>query len=384
VRVIVICESCDTRFQLDEARVPASGARVRCSRCKHAFLVLPPDAREDDTVHAIAAAAAERPEPTPPSVTEDLAGPLSPETQGATEEESEWQFAENDQPAREESREQPPEPVEDLWQGVLEEEKPPEALELDALGNPESWSFVSQEATPLRPPRAAAPAEAGAPLRSATAPVPIARIALVRASDVALAENVPESVAPNASGLVDRVGWAVTGLLLLALIHGIDWGRPASAAVIRSFALQDGLVVEDLSLRRVENLVAGPVLVVTGTVTNSGTAPAGSPSRLWARVAADAGNRTADAEAVAPRTPQTLRESAPERAGAVLAPLLGNALEPGARIPFEAVFPGPPPGDARLELRLEPLKGSERSGEVEGGAPATGEASPPAPLPSSG
>jgi predicted Zn finger-like uncharacterized protein len=37
--VIVTCEQCETQFQLDDAKVPETGIRVRCSRCKHAFFV---------------------------------------------------------------------------------------------------------------------------------------------------------------------------------------------------------------------------------------------------------------------------------------------------------------------------------------------------------
>ena len=39
--MIVTCEQCTTQFQLDDAKVPARGVRVRCSRCKHAFFVKP-------------------------------------------------------------------------------------------------------------------------------------------------------------------------------------------------------------------------------------------------------------------------------------------------------------------------------------------------------
>jgi len=41
--LIVTCAECATQFQLDEARVPESGIRVRCSVCKHAFFVEHPD-----------------------------------------------------------------------------------------------------------------------------------------------------------------------------------------------------------------------------------------------------------------------------------------------------------------------------------------------------
>lgn len=40
--MIVTCEQCSRRFHLDESRIPPSGSKVRCSRCKHVFKVFPP------------------------------------------------------------------------------------------------------------------------------------------------------------------------------------------------------------------------------------------------------------------------------------------------------------------------------------------------------
>lgn len=37
--MVVICEQCQTRFNLDESRVKGSKAKVRCSRCQHTFWV---------------------------------------------------------------------------------------------------------------------------------------------------------------------------------------------------------------------------------------------------------------------------------------------------------------------------------------------------------
>ena len=39
--MIVTCTSCLTKFNLDDSKIPAKGARVRCSRCKHVFYVVP-------------------------------------------------------------------------------------------------------------------------------------------------------------------------------------------------------------------------------------------------------------------------------------------------------------------------------------------------------
>ena len=39
--MIVTCEGCQTRFQLDDERIPSEGVRVRCSCCRHGFFVAP-------------------------------------------------------------------------------------------------------------------------------------------------------------------------------------------------------------------------------------------------------------------------------------------------------------------------------------------------------
>ncbi len=44
--MIVVCEGCQRRFQVDDARIPAKGARVRCKRCHHRFRVFPPNGAE--------------------------------------------------------------------------------------------------------------------------------------------------------------------------------------------------------------------------------------------------------------------------------------------------------------------------------------------------
>ena len=40
--MIVVCEGCERRFQLDDRRIPETGARVRCKYCQHRFRVPPP------------------------------------------------------------------------------------------------------------------------------------------------------------------------------------------------------------------------------------------------------------------------------------------------------------------------------------------------------
>jgi predicted Zn finger-like uncharacterized protein len=113
--VIVTCERCATQFQLDDSRVPARGVRVRCSRCKYAFRVVPAGQRAADEAAALARRAREdggeaitqdmaedsagdslsragvrrRPAPAPtPSTSED-------DDDAVLDEESDWKFNED-------------------------------------------------------------------------------------------------------------------------------------------------------------------------------------------------------------------------------------------------------------------------------------------------
>jgi len=57
--MIVVCEGCQKRFQLDDARIPAQGARVRCKHCHHRFRVPPPGDASTEAREASAPAPAE-------------------------------------------------------------------------------------------------------------------------------------------------------------------------------------------------------------------------------------------------------------------------------------------------------------------------------------
>jgi predicted Zn finger-like uncharacterized protein len=46
--MIITCASCLTKFNLDDSRIQAKGIKVRCSRCKHLFYVVPsPETKEE-------------------------------------------------------------------------------------------------------------------------------------------------------------------------------------------------------------------------------------------------------------------------------------------------------------------------------------------------
>jgi len=45
--MIITCTSCMTKFNLDDSKIPKTGSKVRCSRCKHVFHVaFPPESQE--------------------------------------------------------------------------------------------------------------------------------------------------------------------------------------------------------------------------------------------------------------------------------------------------------------------------------------------------
>ncbi len=46
--MIITCASCLTKFNLDDSRISPKGVKVRCSRCKHVFYVVPaPETKEE-------------------------------------------------------------------------------------------------------------------------------------------------------------------------------------------------------------------------------------------------------------------------------------------------------------------------------------------------
>ncbi|NNG07161.1 MAG: hypothetical protein HKM90_05455, partial [Desulfobacteraceae bacterium] len=41
--MIIECESCESKFNLDEGLLQAGGSKVRCSMCKNIFIAYPPE-----------------------------------------------------------------------------------------------------------------------------------------------------------------------------------------------------------------------------------------------------------------------------------------------------------------------------------------------------
>lgn len=51
--MIVTCPNCQTRYNLPDAKVPAKGAKVKCSKCTHVFKTPPPRAMPEDEVETL-------------------------------------------------------------------------------------------------------------------------------------------------------------------------------------------------------------------------------------------------------------------------------------------------------------------------------------------
>ncbi len=417
--MIITCEQCQTRFQLDDSRIPARGARVRCSRCKHAFFVRRPGAGRDEVVEEVVAEATGP--GRAPAATADLPGPgdtdpglsRSLDALGGSGDDDEvfqdfeedWEFNE-DPPAdgaeagrgRAEPRRAPsprPEPRKPAPaprpepRKAAEASRPPRAAEpraeaaaprvatppasdpeLDALGSPDEWDFLADDGPRVSPPEL--PPEtsnhreepvAETPQAPETAPRAPARPGRVRA--------------PRAAGVLVAVGWAVSLALLAAGLGQVvrsSAAPPAAPALARVLQV-GGLSAVDVRAQLVENAVAGPMLVVRGRLelTAPGALPPGGGLRV--QLVSATGQPLAGATAWAgpgldeaarrELAPRALREAQESRAG-----FLAGAM--GA-VPFEAVFAEVPEeaADFVLEGAPTPLP------------PPSTASSPPSPPPSS-
>jgi predicted Zn finger-like uncharacterized protein len=310
--VIITCERCETEFQLDDARVPVSGARVRCSRCKHAFFVLPPAASRDQVIEQ-AASEALADDPTPP-VTEDLvdaagahAGRPRSEPARGEDSESDWQFN-RDLPADPgdsfpdlqatgfgpvEDDPEPPEQADDPIgaSGIdTDADSDPESdresdagLELDSDREPEPARpyEIEQVRAPAPEPKPAASEDLGSPMSwdffdKPERVAPVAEAAAQRASAPATLmipfEETPESEparrgAPLAlRRAADIAGWiAVAALCAVALVRGLTPRADVSVAFPDP---APGLVLENVEARWLDNASLGRLYVVSGRVLN--------------------------------------------------------------------------------------------------------------------
>jgi predicted Zn finger-like uncharacterized protein len=378
--LIVTCERCDTRFRLDESRLPARGARVRCSRCKHAFFVRPDGASPGAAIHEIAENAATMMRPATPDASWDLeegadpgrtvqapprAAPvIAPEPPSDFDDESDWRF-EDEVPQFGDSgasldlpngEAPPPEPVD------------PNESSLAQLGDPESWDLLSSSSNlaPLEPaqpepPPPAAPVEREPAIARAAPAVeraPVTRPVVEPVAEPMLPVAVEHSLALRVAG------WSATGLLGLWILLAGALPKPASGAAEASAVAIAPFELGKLHVRLVDNTWVGPLWVVRGELHNASREPHALDGRIAVELLDADGDAIEGAVATAqlPLAEQRLREEEPERFGEAAslgaAALARRVLAPGERVEIEAVFASAPRGAARFAIEkraLEPL-----------------------------
>ena len=143
--MIITCASCLTKFNLDDSRIQEKGIKVRCSRCKHVFYVVPPPETREEIIenaesfakyHADLIEPGERKAEAPPeaSVQTEEAIPKAEEAPA---------FLFPDKAPVEEAAEQRTPP------GKMEESVPPEETEMLSFEEPKE--VEKREGKPSRP-----------------------------------------------------------------------------------------------------------------------------------------------------------------------------------------------------------------------------------------
>ena len=369
--MIVECESCRTRFRLDDAKVPATGAKVRCSRCKTAFIVHRKTASRDEAIEEVVAEATNPGATRSPDVTQDLfdvsasratTGAVAPSA-GADEEK--WEFDDDARPARQQA---PPSATNEAPRGEKARAPALDEEDLDSLGSPSEWNFLgagrasavaphgSQEPAKPEPRAEPAPApEKKRKPRSARAaeprdPEPSVDVSIAHAVDDAPAERPATAVRDRLHEATTRVisgaAWIAASALCLvglglALTPRAQLEAAASAPMNATF---DG-ATHPIEVHTLESAVAGPLVVVRGQLPERALRSAGEQVRAsWVDVN---GARLESRSALAspPREPRALRESSLERLQASHGALSGGA--------FEVVFDALPSGAAGISLKRE-------------------------------
>jgi predicted Zn finger-like uncharacterized protein len=376
--LILSCERCETRFRLDESRLPATGARVRCSRCKHAFFVRPPGTPEAAAIEELAQQAAVTGRPASPDPSWDLeeaaaagrtmqrsARPATPsETPADFESESDWRF-EDEVPQLGDTGASL-----DLPNG----EAPPAVAALDAnessfaeLGDPESWDLSASSSEEVTATRVAMMAPVEMPARSASEENVGAVVETLRAP---LVEEEPEDdvEAGRASLPLPSVelssgirlgGWLGTaalaaGVAVLGLLP-----RPSAVPGRLDSVSVGPLAVRALEPRLVEHALVGPRWVIAGELHNPGSEARSLGAALGVTLLDEAGAPIEGAVATLPLPPTSLREADPAQlrreADASAAALAMRAIAPGTPVAIEAVFASAPRGAVRFAVTPQPV-----------------------------
>lgn len=414
--MVIVCEKCDTRFQLDDSRVPAKGARVRCSRCKHAFFVTPPGCGEADRVGQVVAEATNAGGMPVPDLAHDLPNPeeAGPElaqsmtpARGRDEDhalgdfDEDWQFNEDlrsgPEPDLQTDRsefgefdaaaldlaaepsdletgegedllEEPEpsaaeEPSIDAVESILARDAEPDSSSLEDLGSPEEWDLVGtgEVEFPMAPSPEDSAVEPDVPASEEVSSLSPALAESPTAAPEAEAKPDGTPLMARLSGLASSGGWVLVALAFAVGMSTVfiprDPGSAVSGGPAGVAVLGLDITASELEGRLVENALAGNLLVVSGTLENTG-ADALTPGRaVSVQLVSEEGTPIAGATAAAGRalTETRLREQDPDRLRAYLersaAEMAHRSLRPGERFRFDAVFESIPESAAGWVLQ---------------------------------
>jgi predicted Zn finger-like uncharacterized protein len=375
--LVVLCERCRTRFQVESTRIPAHGIRVRCSRCKHAFFLRPgadagrtdPPGMLDEATHQVAGSGADTGAAgrglelvgADPATDGETADPRAETRSGGALEldaESDWEFN-TDFPEAERSDSAGPEAFSDAADAS---EAGPGTPSFEDVGDPESWDLLAEEDEESEVP---AP-----PLASseATAPEPEPAAAMEAERGAAPDRRAAPGEAAASRGLAGRgpslgelVGWLATALLLVIAAHGSLRVAAQPSVVHDELALGAGLQLEEVRGRWVENALGGSLYLVSGRVRNAAEAPRKLGSVLMVSLLRQSGAAIAGLRAPAGRMLESrrLRQEDPEQLkdelGRSALALALRPLAPGQMLEFDALFEALPPDAAGFRLELAPL-----------------------------
>ncbi|MEE8475664.1 MAG: zinc-ribbon domain-containing protein [Myxococcota bacterium] len=411
--MIVTCEKCSTRFELDDAKVPKQGIRVRCSQCKHAFLIEPPGA--DRVQRAAEEAISGSPEPSqdlPDTATadpdqdsgsepewtfnhdfgespsaaspvdpgavardtvDDMLGDSSPESDSTpdlrTDADESFGLAGDDSSS---------DVVDDIDDQVnlADDDSVPDLVDHGSL--PSDFSETGDESSMLD---VESESESKSEPESGDAwdirwgdPDGEEKVhstpSATSEGDASLA-SAPVDVASGVSAASIRlgqcaqgVGWMITLVLVVATLYGGLRPRPAVSVSGTPLPVLAGMETESVSGRWIENAAAGPIFLVSGTLRATGPGPV-SP-RLAVGLFDAQGEALEDAAMpIAPLLARrSLRESDPQsldRYQRDAAQRLGlTVLEAGERRAFQALFLEVPAGAEQFRLVALPTVGDPR------------------------
>lgn len=388
--MVVVCESCSTRFRIDDARIPAKGRLVRCSQCKATFIAKPLDASFEETIEEVVAevtGSGGAPVPEASADLFDTGGEDLGDTvtrPGKSGEDERWEFDE-------EPRKPAAEPDPRARFGSPDEAHG-SSSPLDEIGDPTDWDLLRGSVEPeARQAEFIERPAAPPPVRKVeAAPEPFLRPIVAEpfepaehAAPAPARRRAPARAVGQLAGSALRTGaWLTLGLLAFVGAQPLlstEATRAVARPAPRTIGLADG-EAREVRGAFVENAFAPSLFVVQGELARPNADP-----RLGLRVhfvAADGARIGEAAWAGASRTPRDLRERTP----AVLQGEIDASAEVAARGGrFVAVFAEVPAEAAGFGLALEPLPAPpppapELAPEA---APEPTASSPPSPHPSS-